>query len=186
MLEDIKATQEVSKAKIADLNYRYIPVVCPIELWNNDMSVINSPHVELMRLLLKYGKDWGKIKNCRYVAERQHRYDIGMTRWTKEYIKHHVFEKRYKILKSIKKHGFKSKFYGDRPVKILREPFWRTRFGLDIKGFEIWDGGGRTAASYALGKTEIKVHWYEDAYPGTGLKGKFKNKLKNIKGVWDE
>ena len=69
---------------------------------------------------------------------------------------------------------------------ILKEPFWRTRFGLDIKGLEIWNGGGRCAAAYALGMTEIKVAWHEDSLPGSSDKAKFKHKLKNIKGVWDE
>jgi hypothetical protein len=148
------------------------------------MSLENSPHVELMRLFKKYGLDMARIKETRYYQERKHRREIGVKKWTRLKIKEHI-RKRYAIYKSIKKSGFREKL--GTPICILKKPFWTTRFGLNeewMNGYEIYNGAGRCAALFALGKETVKVMMCKDKYPGTGDKGKFKSKLKGVKGVW--
>ena len=188
-MADIKPiTGKTQIVKLADLHIRYIPVVTPIDIWNNDMSLPNSPHVELFKIMLMYGFRWSELMHTRYVKERRRRFKIGMRRWTDEHVMEHLHV-RYSILKSLQKHGYSSKKHGDKPVVVLKQPFWKTRFGLDkpfLGGMEIWDGGGRSTAMYALGKKEIPCVFYEDKAPGSNDRGKFGKKLKDIKGVWDE
>lgn len=111
-----------------------------------------------------------------------------MKRWSDSKIKSHI-KARYSIFKSIKKHGYDPKFDNSNPIQVLKQPFWKTRFGLDepwLNGLEIWNGAGRCAAAYALGIDRLKVKMCTDRYPGTNDKGKFKDKLKSVKGVWSD
>lgn len=184
MSDEVKAISGPKNIKLSKLHVRYIPVLTPIELWNHDMSLENSPHVELMRELLEYGVCWGDLKASRYVRERMLRFKLGMTRWTEPYIIQHL-HKRYEILKSLKKHGFVAK-KSNPPIQVLKEPLWKTRFGCEekwLEGREIFNGGGRCAAAMALGRKSITVVMVEDAKK-PGDKGKFEKKLKGIKGIW--
>ena len=172
------------------LHYQYIHGVTPIDLWDYDMSVPNSPHVELLRTIIKSGMDWEKLKKTRYVEERRLRFKLGMDRWTDEHIQEHI-KVRWKIYRSMKKYGFKAEFYKTKhhsyPVRILGAPFWQSRFGFNapwLHGPEIWDGGGRSAAAYVLGWDSIKAIKCVDVAPHSKQKGEFEKKLKNIQGVW--
>lgn len=181
----IKGRKEL---KLDSLNYQFVPIVTPIKLWNYDMALKTSPHVELMRLFLDHGLDWEKIEETRYFKERVRRHDLGLRQWTTTRIKEHV-QRRYAILRSLKRAGYRKKLYRDKPVSILKKPFWSTRFEYKkdfLTGKEIWDGGGRCAAAYALGWETIPIVYYCDVSPGSKTKGKFSSKLENVKGVWDE
>lgn len=171
------------EVKLADLSVRYIPVVTPIKLWNHDMSLANSPHVELLNTIKKYGWDWKVLKKTRYWKERCYRFNCGVKRWTDKYTKEHT-KKRWAIYKSLKKKGFKKK---DSPITVLKQPFWTTRFGLEeewLGGLEIFNGSGRCAAAVVLGWKTIPAMIAEDKYPSTGKKGKFESKLRYYEGVW--
>lgn len=173
--------KEIRKAivPVKGLHYRFIPVLTPEKFWHGDMSIENSQHVELMRIFLKHGLDWGRIQKSRYWEQRIYWHSVGMTQWTKKYAKQRIVV-RYGIFKSIKKHGFKNK-----PVKLLEIPIWASRFGhRGLVGPEIFDGGGRCAAAYALGIEKVPAIWCEDRAPGTGGRGKWAEKLKNVRGVW--
>ena len=183
---DIRRITDLREIKIKNLHVQYIPNHTPIELWNYDMSIANSPHVELLQLIKDFGFDWPKIFQSRYVKERQLRCKQGMEKWTNDYISKRV-RRRWDIYLSLKQ-GFNEKLYKDQPVRVLKEPFWTTRFGYKkdwLKGFEIWDGAGRTSAAYVLGWPTIKGYYYEDTKPGSNDKGKFGEKLAKIKGVWE-
>ena len=186
-MSDIKPLKK-KKVRLADLHVRYIPVVTPIELWDHDMSLVNSPHVELMMTFLHHGYDKKKIKSSRYFAERRHRRKVGLTKWTDTKIWEHIHV-RYEIFRSIRKRGFSTKICRRDPVKVLSQPFWMTRFGSDLpwlKGLEVWNGMGRCAAAYVLGVQAVTVQMCRDARPGSGNKGKFGNKLIRVKGVWND
>lgn len=184
--EICEITGSLVKIKLSTLHIRYIPVVTPWELWDADMALVGSPHLELMYIFKNYGLKWDIIETKRYWMERKHRYNIGMKKWTEKNIREHI-KKRYRIFKSIKEKGYsKSKSKGD-PIKVLKKPFWETRFGFaghKLQGPEIWNGAGRCAAAYSLGIKTIPVVFVIDKYSGTGYKGKFKSKLINVKGVW--
>jgi len=174
--------------KLSLLHYQFIPIVTPIKLWNYDMSLAHSPHVELMTILLEHGFCWPKIAGTRYVTERIRRHDLGLSQWTESKIKEHI-KRRFAILRSLQRAGYRDKLHGKKPVAVLRHPFWKSRFGYDrdwFKGMEIWDGGGRCAAAMALGWETIPAMMYEDVKPGSRDKGKFKTKLAQVNGVWDE
>ena len=187
-MSDIKPiTGKTEIVRLENLHIRYIPVVTPLDIWNNDMSIANSPHVELYKAMLTYGFRWSELMHTRYVQERMRRFKIGLRRWTEEHVMAHLHV-RYAILKSLKKHGYESKRHGKKPIVVLKQPFWHTRFGCNepfLKGMEVWDGGGRTTALYALGKKVAPVVFYEDKLPGSGDKGKFENKLRMVSGVWE-
>lgn len=186
-MSDVRAvTGKLVRVQVSRLHIRYIPVLTPLSLWNHDMSLVSSPHVELLRHIDKHGLSWDKLKKTRYAEERRWRRQLGMDRWTDGYIYQHI-RKRWKTFKSIRDKGFQPKLYGDRPIKLLQEPFWTTRFGLEepwLKGYEIWDGAGRSMSACFLGKETVQIVWYQDKRPGTGHKGKFESKLKGIEGIW--
>jgi len=183
---DVKpVTGEYQEFMLSDLHIQYIPVVTPIKLWKNDMSLKNSPHVELMRIFKHCGNDWSRIQHTRYVQERRRRGEIGLN-WDEKRLKIHL-SRRHNVLKSIRSKGFKKDMRGEKPVRILEKPIWKTRFNLEepwLKGYEIWDGGGVCSALYALRYKTVKAIIVEDRYPGTGNKGRYEEKLKNVEGVW--
>lgn len=190
--DEVKVASKLQNIPLADLHIQYVHNVTPIDLWRRDMSLATSPHVELLRLIRGHGLNWDILKDTRYVEERRHRRAIGMKQWTDEYIKRHI-KTRWDTYRSLKKHGFDAERYKkkdgrERPVLILAEPFWRTRFGYDapwLCGPEIWDGGGRCSAAYVLGWKTIPAKMAADRKPGTGDKGRFAEKLAPIKGVWN-
>jgi hypothetical protein len=167
-----------------NLSIRYIPMAELERWWDGDplMALPTSPHVEIMRIFLEHGFDWKRLKHTRYADERRFRARIGMKQWAESpYMKWH-FKKRYDLLRSIKKHGFRPNMRKNRPVAILKEPFWNTRFGMKnprVYGYEIHNGGGASSACYVLGHKTIKGMWYRDTAPGTNgcpdLEKKFKN-----------
>lgn len=175
-------SKELVRVNLLDLHYQYLPGFVSMDIWNHDMSLLNSPQVECAQLLLKYGKQWSKLKNCRFAEDRRHRFELGMKKWTEKAIKEHILGSRYDILKSIKKRGFCSKRSAQQPVAILKHPFWDTRFNVGgnegaIERYEIYHGGRRCAAMYALGFLEIPAFFAEDKHPGSGKGGKFSNKV---------
>jgi len=191
--DDIKIVSGTVDVPLKDLHIQYVHNVTPAELWNFDMSLANSPHVELLKLIREKGFDWDEIWKTRYVAERLNRFKLGMNNWTRKHLKEHI-KWRYEVLRSLKHHGYKAKLHitakgKNRPVRILKEPFWKTRFGFErdwLTGYEIWDGGGRSSAAMALGWETIPAVICEDRYPGSKKKGMFDKKLSMVKGVWNE
>lgn len=163
------------------LNIRYIPVITPY----TDMRLTHSPHVELMQIFKEHGLEWSLIVDSRYYKERQLRFELGINKWTENKIRSHIKD-RYEIYRRVTKYGLKRKLLNADPIRVLRKPFWNTRFGLDISGYEIWNGAGRCSASYVAGHNKIRVMICEDKRPGTGIKGKFADKLKGVEGVWND
>lgn len=186
-MSDIKITSKLVEIPLEKLHVQYVPVVTPLEIWKNDMSLVNSPHVELLELIKQHGFDWKRIKRTRFYAVRKHRESVGMKQWTDDKIREHIIQ-RWKIYNSIFKKGFSTKRSAEKPVIVLREPFWTTRFGFApdwLKGWEIWDGMRRSSACYVLGKKFVLGYFAEDTKPGSKDPGKFGDKLKNVKGVFD-
>jgi hypothetical protein len=180
------------KIKLVDLHYQYIPVVTPERMWNNDMSLSISPHVELLTLLNRMKKPnvwvWQTIQNTRYYLERLRRFEIGLTNWTEQHIREHIM-KRWMTFCSLRKYGFRKDLYKDRPIRVLEKPFWKTRFGNTpdwVKGMEIWDGGGRCAAAFVLEWDTINVQMVRDRSPNSKDRGAFARKLAHVPGVWSE
>ena len=154
------------------LSIRYIPMAKLEQWWDGDplMALPTSPHVEIMRLMLEHGFDWKRLKHSRYADERRYRAKVGMPQWERSsFMKAHL-RKRYAILTSLRDTGYRPKLHKNRPVAILKEPFWVSRFKLNnprVYGYEIWNGGGRSTAAYALGWKTIPGQFYEDTAPGT-------------------
>ena|GEM_PF-2406880 len=182
-MDEIRPVGKVEIVPIAELNIQYIPVLTPEDIWHETMAVSTSPHVKLMQMFLYYGFDQKRMRLTDYFRERVRRRMLGMKRWTDKYILTHHAEKRYEILKSIKRSGYDK----SQPILVLKEPFWLTRFGFApawVKGKEIWTGAGRSSACCALGIKEIPVQWVEDTRPGSGVRGRFGKKIP--KQVWEE
>ena len=183
-MSEIRYTsKKLEKISLVLLNYQFVPVFTSQDIWNYDMSLPNSPQVECAKLLLKYGKNWNKLKHCRFAEDRRHRYKLGMKKWTEKAIKEHILGSRYDILKSIKKHGFDKKKNSKQPIAVLSKPFWKTRFDYVaewLDGYEIYHGGRRCAAMYALEYEKVPVFWVEDKKPGTSDGGKYENKVLRL------
>lgn len=165
---------------LARLLYQYIPEFINRDIWHDNMQLANSPQVECAKLLLKHGRNWGKLKHCRFAEDRRHRYKLGMKKWTEKNIKEHILGSRYNILMSLKKYGFDVRKNKKQPVTILQAPFWRTRFGGVpnwVNGWEIYHGGRRCASMYALGMAHVPVLFATDKHPGSKKGGKFEEKV---------
>jgi len=185
---DLEISSELVDIPVKRLHIRFIPVVTPMFFWANDMSLGNSPHVELLDLIKEFGLNWNVLEETRYWAEREHRYKIGFKDWDKKKIKTHI-KRRWGIYRSLKKSGYRHKLRGDKPVIVLKKPFWKTRFGLDydwLKGPSIWDGGGICAAAYYLGYETIPGYYAKDKYPGSKKKGVFEHKLRFVEDRFEE
>jgi hypothetical protein len=184
-MSEIKIVGKLEKIPLAKLHFQFIPILTDLELWNHDMSLPNSPQVEVASLLLKHGKNWSKLKDCRYAQDRRHRFKCGQKKWTEKAIKEHILGSRYSILRSLKKRGFRKEMSKQQPISVLREPLWKSRFGYDtdwLQGAEIYHGGRRCAAAYVLGWKTVPGYWARDKRK-PGDKGKFETKLKGL-GVW--
>ena len=176
-------TGELVDIPLKELHIRYIPMAKLENWWSGEptlMNLMTSPHVEVMDIFKDHGFKWGLLKATRYAEERRFRRKVGMPQWNEKYLKQH-FRKRYDLFKSIKKNGFNPAKRASKPVAILKEPFWNTRFMWSnpvVRGLEIWNGGGASSACYALGYETIKGVWFEDAHPGSmkckDLERKFK------------
>ena len=180
MSEIKRMSKKVYNVHLYDLHYQFIPEFTNMGIWENDMRLVNSPQFECARLLLKYGPKWSKLKDCRFAEDRRHRYKLGMKKWTEKNIKEHILGSRYKILMSIKKHGFDKKRNSKQLVSILKEPLWKTRFNFEadwLNGYEIYHGGRRCASMYALGYETVPVIFVEDRYPGSCKGGKYEKKV---------
>ena len=180
MSEVIYISKKFYNFKLSDLYYQFIPEFTNVNIWQNDMSLPNSPQAECAQLLLKHGRNWSKLKDCKFAQDRRHRYKLGMRKWTEKNIKEHILGSRYDILMSIKKYGFDKKKNKKQPVAVLMKPFWITRFNYVaswLKGPEIYHGGRRCAAMYALGYDQIRVLVMQDKYSGSGKPGGYGEKV---------
>ena len=179
-------SDKLVKVKLNELHVRYIPVVTPLDIWKKNMNLMFSPHLHLMENFEKYGFDLSRLKKTDYYEERKYRYSIGMKRWTEEKIREHLKD-RYNIFISIKKYGYDKNKDKANPIKVLKTPFWKSRFNLELPwlgGMEIWNGAGRCSAALFLGYKELPVLMVRDTRPGTMNKGKFESKLRGVNGVW--
>jgi len=148
---------------LKDLNIRFIPMA-KLGRWYDDMSLANSPHVDLLRQYIEHGLNWDILENGRYAQERRaRRFEFKQEKWSEKWIKKHI-KIRIKIYESLKKTGFVSQ---GKPVMVLKEPFWKTRYDYPgIEGYEIWNGAGRCAAAHVLGWKTIPGLWVQDTRPG--------------------
>ncbi len=175
----VPITGKLELIDLSILHVRWIPQARLERFWHGEdlMALTTSPHVELIRMYAQ-GYGMAALMKTRYADERRSRRAMGMERWTEAYIHDHIMH-RIKIYSSLKKHGF---IPGDRPIEVLREPFWNTRYNLKddrIKGAEIWNGAGRCAAAIVLGWKTIPGLWVKDAMPGTMKCKKIDGKYKN-------
>ena len=187
-MPDIKIISKLVDIELEKLHVQYVPVVTPLELWNHDMSLINSPHVELLKIIYANGFNWPLIMKSRFVQVRQHRAIMGLDQWTDEKIQEHI-KQRWKIYKSLSKYQFVPKMSRGKPVIVLKKPFWTTRFGFKadwLGGWEIWDGMRRCSAQHFIGRKTIKGYFAEDTKPGSKDRGKFGKKLEKVEGVWSD
>lgn len=168
-MEDVKTVSGIENIPLDELHIRYIPMV-QLERWYvgaEPMLLKNSPHVEMLSVYRDEGLNWDKLLSGRYAEERRtRRVKFGQKRWTEDYIKEHIIH-RIKVYKSMKERWFPR--CEDKPIMILKEPFWQTRFGEKhdgIVGPEIWNGGGRCAAAWVLNWRTISAVWAEDMRPG--------------------
>ncbi len=170
MKYDVKIISALSNIELAGLKYRYIPMAKIEPFWNGQqmMAIESSPHVEILKVLIKKRWDWDTILAMPYSIERKERRTLhGQKKWTDKYLINHL-KTFFELYKSMDKDGYKLKL-SKRPVMILKEPFWKTRFNLNddrIVGPEIWNGGHRCACAYVLGWKTIPGYWAEDICPG--------------------
>ena len=181
-MAEIKVISGIVDIPLDQLHHQYIPKCTPLELYPgaDPMHVLKSHHVRLLLKIIKYGLNKKVLKKTKYWQERRHRYNIGMTRWTDGVVWEHI-KKRWDTYCSLKKHGYDKKKGDRKPVLILKQPFWETRFNWEsgfLNGPEVWDGMGRVSSAIALRWKTIPGRYCEDAKPGACEFDKGLNKIK--------
>lgn len=185
----IRVKGGIEDIPLHNLHYQYLKSSRHEKFWNGYemMHIKTSPHVELLLKIMEIGFDWKVLLDTPYAKQRRERRTVhGSARWTDGFIKKHI-KHRWDTYLSLKKSGYKTSLHTSKngfsqPVMILRKPFWETRYGekLDgIAGPEIWDGGGRCAAAFALGWKTIPGVWVEDVKPGSKSCKKIEVKFKD-------
>lgn len=186
-MAEIKSFIPVS-ASVGNLHHRYLPKITPMYILGykeDPMHISRSPHVKLLRTLIKYGFNKRKLKQTKYFQERRHRYSLGMPKWTDSWIFEHI-KVRWNIFKSLEKNGYDNKKAKAKPIIILQKPIIETRFQWDsgfLKGPEVYDGMGRSSSAYVLGWNRIPAMLAEDAHPGSMQFKKAYNKIKRYNNV---
>jgi len=122
-----------------------------------DLSMLNSPHLEIINLYIKHGEKW--------VKDNYHntRYHKMLKLMGKDGFPHKIF----KLFKSLKK-GYLRKKYAKEYIVVLEKPFAKSRYNRDVKNLvpEIWSGHHRAAILIALCQYEVKVLIADDAAEG--------------------
>ena len=185
MDEIILLSKKQDLISVDSLHHRYLPKITPLHLFkgSDPMHISKSPHVKLLRHLIKHGFNWRRLRNTKYVIERRHRFGLGMTRWTDDWIKQHV-RVRWNIFKSLEKNGYDKKKAKARPIIVLEKPLIETRFSWDsgfLNGPEVYDGFGRSSSAFVLGWEKIPAVIARDAKPGTMEFSKGFNKIKKVR-----
>ena len=181
MVKDVRIISGVEDVALDTLHIRYIPMA-KLERFYTGLELMllkNSPHVEMLMLYKEEGLNWDKLMNGRYAEERRsRRIDFGYKKWTEAFIRDHI-KHRIKVYKSMEKMWSPNK--DDKPIMILKEPFWKTRFGQSFDGIvgpEIWNGAGRCAAAWVLNQRTIPAMFVEDCRPGAKECEKITRKFK--------
>jgi len=170
------------------LHHRYLPKITPMSILGykpDPMHISRSPHVKLLRTLIKHGFNKRKLKQTKYFQERRHRYALGMPKWTDSWIYAHI-KVRWNIFKSLEKRGYDKRKAKSKPIIVLEKPLIETRFNWEsgfLSGPEIWDGMGRSSAAYVLGWKTLPAMLASDAKPGAMEFDKGFNKIKRYKNV---
>lgn len=180
MNDVIPITGKLEPLPLKELNIRFVPMA-RLHRWYTDMSLPNSLHVKLLQQYIDFGTEVkidGEIDKPVYSGvdlmnfllkgdyaeeRRMRRVEFKQEKWSEKWIKKHI-KIRIGIYESMKERGFVAE---GKPVMVLKEPFWKTRFNYPgIEGFEIWNGAGRCAAAYVLGWETIPGLWVADTRPG--------------------
>lgn len=155
-------------------------IICD-SMWSS-YDVTGSPHVRFLEAYIEHGKNWDVLFDTDY-AKRFHIWqNMGFVRGgggrrDRVYCKLKI-NNFLRLFNSIKKRGYSAK----SRINVLREPFWLTRYGVEVpfKGREIWHGHHRVACCYMLGKKTIPGFIMKDKLRGK-KRSKFDERLKGVK-----
>ena len=175
------SSKNVKKHGIKEVNRSVVHVgrlhfqICPWahnpELWNgnNSASVVDSPHVDFLRLRIKEGKKTAlktlnKTRYCRmYEYWDEVRYGGGNR--IPSYIKKKA-KSLFDLFDSIRKKGFDNR----SRIKVLKKPLWISRGlsgGDHLQSPEIFHGHHRVACLYVLGIKQVDVDMCKDTLSGS-------------------
>ncbi len=146
---------------IKKLHAKFVPNETPLDIWNYDMSLKNSPHLELIFLISQYGFDWEKIFKSRFVKIQQHKYIMGFDGYGKDDIER-IVKNQWEIYKSISLYGYRKKKWIKHPVMVSKKPIHKQKNIL--QGMEIQDGTARCAAIMMLGIQTIAGYYVNYDY----------------------
>lgn len=186
-MDEIKITKPIT-VEVNKLHHRYLPKITPMYLLGykrDPMHISRSPHVKLLRTLVKYGFNKKKLRQTRYFQERRHRFSLGMPKWTDSWIYEHI-KVRWRIFKSLEKNGYNKRKAKAKPIIVLDKPLIESRFNWEsgfLAGPEIYDGMGRSSSAFVLGWKTLPAMLAVDAKPGAMEFDKAYNKIKRYKSV---
>ena len=183
---EVKTYGDFVDIDLSSLHIQYIPAARLQQWWPSQgemMRLDTSPHVDIIRTMLKHGEDWGMLSKHPYFKERQaRRTDHGQASWTDKRIKMHL-RGFLRLYKSMKKRGYDLSEGNRKPIIVLKKPLWETRMNEytdGIVGPEIYDGAHRCTCAYVLGWTAIRGLYARDAAPGVRRIKKFEGKINGL------
>jgi hypothetical protein len=129
----------------------------------------DSVEAQFYRTILEYGMNTSILKATDYARRYEKLLNLKRFHHRMRTFDEHL-KTREALFNSIRKHGFKFKKRKGDQVKILLEPFWKTRYNLrseKITGPEIWNGVETCAILQVLGEERVKGLFMKDNFPGT-------------------
>ncbi len=160
------------KINICDLGFH---VIGDKRLDGCDNKVQNSPHVKLLKSVIKYGEEhvlshYLDSEYATFLRDQKYKYNY----FNGEKIPRIMDDKQIllrvksfiNVYKSIRDNGYLTGAFKNRPICILEKPFWNTRYGSDLPNnlHETFIGHHRLASLYVLEYKYINAVLLNDVY----------------------
>lgn len=145
------------------LKVRFVGIYEDVRTFRGDLETCLES--QLFRIFKEFGNKKVLTKESEY-AKRYMR--IAEINGHRPNLEKHLAKKFYHF-QYVRKHGFLLRKRRGDPILILKEPFWKTRYGEEfdvLEGPEIWEGVTVCAALWVTNKERVRVLWARDRYPG--------------------
>lgn len=146
------------------LKVRFVGIYDDIRTFRGDID--NCLETQLFRVFKEFKGNFTIAKETDYVKRYLR---IAEMRGFKPKVEE-LLNRKLRLFTYIrKKHFIQRKRKGD-PILLLKEPFWKTRYGGEfdsLEGPEIWEGVSVCAALWVTNQKRVKVLWAKDRAPGT-------------------
>jgi hypothetical protein len=180
---------KIIKINISELKF-HITADEDSNLYN--YAVQDSPHVKLLNKVAQRGEEYVfshymDLEYTFFLKNQKYKYNYFNGEVISRVMSEQQILSRIKsfigVYNSIKTNGYLNPPFAKRPICILDQPFWNTRYGAHLPNSlkEVFIGHHRLASLCALGQESINVVLLRDVHGSTMTMNSHYNFLKIIK-----